>query len=161
MAETSLVVRDGNGNRNSSPMFLFSVWDHPRIPRVSKNMDTSCRRKSNKGKRTRKRTRPICFKRGNAIEIHNGIMFDFYPGLPHLIQISTTLLARFPRYLKWSILRELVIVCNTHFHLSSLSFYTSPCYRIAFIDPFLSIWFPWYCHTGGQVLSLKICLVHS
>ena len=25
-----------------------------------------------------------CFERGNAIEIHNGIMFDFYPGLPHL-----------------------------------------------------------------------------
>ena len=29
------------------------------------------------------------------------------------------------------------------------------------IDPFRSIWFPWYCHTGGQVLSLMICLVHS
>ena len=29
------------------------------------------------------------------------------------------------------------------------------------MDLFLSIWFPWYCHTGGQVLSLKICLVHS
>ena len=24
------------------------------------------------------------FKRGNAIEIHNRIMFDFYPGLPHV-----------------------------------------------------------------------------
>ena len=40
MAEASLVVRDGNGNgnRNSSPTFLFSIWDHLRIPRVSKNM---------------------------------------------------------------------------------------------------------------------------
>ena len=41
MAETSLVVRDGNGNRNSSPTFLVSVCGHPRIPRVSKNLDTS------------------------------------------------------------------------------------------------------------------------
>ena len=24
------------------------------------------------------------FKHSNAIEIHNGIMFDFYPGLPHM-----------------------------------------------------------------------------
>ena len=24
------------------------------------------------------------FERGNALEIHNGIMFDFYPGLPHM-----------------------------------------------------------------------------
>ena len=24
------------------------------------------------------------FERGNAIEIRNGIMFDFYPGLPHI-----------------------------------------------------------------------------
>ena len=24
------------------------------------------------------------FERSNAIEIHNGIMFDFYPGLPHI-----------------------------------------------------------------------------
>ena len=29
------------------------------------------------------------FKRGNAIAIHNRIMFDFYPGLPHMyIHIS-------------------------------------------------------------------------
>ena len=25
-----------------------------------------------------------CFKRGNAVEIRNKIMFDFYSGLPHL-----------------------------------------------------------------------------
>ena len=24
------------------------------------------------------------FERGNAVEIHNGIMFDFYSGLPHV-----------------------------------------------------------------------------
>ena len=52
MAETSLVVRDGNGNRNSSPTFHLRVWGHPKIPRVSKNMDASCRRKSSNGKRT-------------------------------------------------------------------------------------------------------------
>ena len=74
MAMTSFVVRDDNGNRNSSPMFLFSVWGHLRIPRVSKNMDASCRRKSKNGKRTRKRTWPIRFEHGNPIEIRNGIM---------------------------------------------------------------------------------------
>ena len=25
------------------------------------------------------------FERSNAIEIRNGIMFDFYPGLPHML----------------------------------------------------------------------------
>ena len=105
------------------PPFVFSIWGHLRIPHVSKNVDASCRRKSNNGKRTRKRTRPIHFECGNAIKIHNRIMFDFYPGLPHFIKISTTLLAWFPRYRKWSILRELIeVVCNTHFHLYSLSF---------------------------------------
>ena len=24
------------------------------------------------------------FKHGNMVEIHNGIIFDFYPGLPHM-----------------------------------------------------------------------------
>ena len=27
----------------------------------------------------------LLFERGNVVEIHNGIMFDFYPGLPHLV----------------------------------------------------------------------------
>ena len=36
MAKTSLGVRDGNGNRNSSPTLFFTVWGHPRIPHVSK-----------------------------------------------------------------------------------------------------------------------------
>ena len=111
------------------PRFFSASGGHPRIARVSINMDASCRRKSN-GKGTRKRTRSIRFERDNAIKIHNEIMFDFYPGLPHFIQISTTLLAKFPQYRKRSILRELVeVVCNTHFRLSLLSFYTSPCYR--------------------------------
>ena len=89
MAETSLVVRDGNSNCNSSPTFCFSVLGHPSIPRASKNMDATCRRKSNNGKRTRKRTRPIHFQRGNASEIRNRILFGFYSGLLHFIQIST------------------------------------------------------------------------
>ena len=40
MAKASLVVRDGNDNRNrnSSPISFFSIWAHLRIPRVSKNM---------------------------------------------------------------------------------------------------------------------------
>ena len=59
MAMTLFVVRDGNGNHNSSPTFLLSVWGHPRIPHVSKNMDASCRRKNN-GKRTRKWIWPVC-----------------------------------------------------------------------------------------------------
>ena len=25
-----------------------------------------------------------CFECGNGVEIRNGIMFDFYPGLPHM-----------------------------------------------------------------------------
>ena len=29
------------------------------------------------------------FERGNAIAIRNGIMFDFYPGLPHIILLRT------------------------------------------------------------------------
>ena len=24
------------------------------------------------------------FERGNTVKIHNGIIFDFYPGLPHM-----------------------------------------------------------------------------
>ena len=31
---------------------------------------------------------PERFERDNAMEIHNGIMFDFYPGLPHDIFTS-------------------------------------------------------------------------
>ena len=71
MAETSLVVRDGNGNCNCSPTFLFSIWGHPRIPRVSKNMDASCRRKrkSNNGKRTRKWTRLIRISSTQGINV--------------------------------------------------------------------------------------------
>ena len=95
MAETLLIVRDGNGNCNSSPMFLFSVWCHLRIPCASKNMYASCRRKSNNGKRTGKCTQPIrsCGARGQSV-VH-----------------SWTLTAG-----------NIQVVCNTNFHLSSLSF---------------------------------------
>jgi len=27
------------------------------------------------------------FEHGNAIEIRNGVMFDFYPGLPHMLYL--------------------------------------------------------------------------
>ena len=135
MAETWLVVRDGNGNCNSSPTFLFRIWGHPRMPRISKNMEASCRRKSNNGKRTRKRTRPIRIEHDNAIEIRNEIMFDFYPGLLHLIQVSTILLAKFPQYRKQSILREFVEV--PHFHLSSLSFLNLALLQDSFYRHFL------------------------
>ena len=129
MAETSLVLRDGNGNCNSSPTFLFSVWGHPRIPHLSKNMDASCRRKSNNGKRTRKRTRLIRFKCGNAIR--NRIMFNFYPGLLHFIQISTTLLASFsmiseaehPSGAYWSSLQYSFSPVFAHLTLLQDSFY--------------------------------------
>ena len=30
------------------------------------------------------------FERGNAVKIRNGIMFDFYPGLPHILYILYT-----------------------------------------------------------------------
>ena len=109
MAETSLIVRDGNGNRNSSPTFLFSVWGHLRIPRVSKNTDSSCRRKSNNGKRTRKCTQPICSSgaRGRNI-VHSWTL------TAGNIQVVAILIFTCLRYL----------------------FYTSPCYRIAFIGVF-------------------------
>ena len=119
-AETLLVVRDGNSNR-AVPR-LFSASGLIQGYHVYQRIWTPHRRKTNNGKRSRKRTWPICFQRGNAIEILNGIMIDFYPELPHFIQISTTLLAWFPRYRKQSILRELVeVVCNTHICLPSFA----------------------------------------
>ena len=109
MAMTLFVVRAGNGNRNSSPTFLFSVWGHLRIPRVSKNTDSSCRRKSNNGKRTRKCTQPICSSgaRGRNI-VHSWTL------TAGNIQVVAILIFTCLRYL----------------------FYTSPCYRIAFIGVF-------------------------
>ena len=124
MAETSLVVRDGNRNHTAIPRFSlasgvirgYHVYQRIWTPHV---------RESNNGKRNRKRTRPICFDRGNAIEIRNGIMFDFYPGQPHFIQISTTLLVRLPQYRKQSILWEL-------FELACIDSF-SPVFAIFFI----------------------------
>ena len=40
------------------------------------------------------------FERSNASEIHNGIMFDFYPGLPHMyIQVHTSVVPCTPAYI--------------------------------------------------------------
>ena len=80
-------------------------------------------------KRTRKRTRPICFERTNAIR--NGIMFNFYPGLLHFIQISTTLLASFsmiselehPSGACWSTLQYSFSPVFAHLTLLQDSFY--------------------------------------
>ena len=127
MAETSLVVRNSKGNGNSSLTFIFIVWGHPRIPRVSKKMDASCRRKSNNGKRIRKRTRPI---RSIVLEDETlctvsgeSLVFLGRPGPLFVRLLHWWFSTRFPRYQKRSILQELVeVVCNTHFQLSSLSF---------------------------------------
>ena len=32
-----------------------------------------------------------CFECGNAVELHNRIMFNFYPGLPHMVIIEAFL----------------------------------------------------------------------
>ena len=32
-----------------------------------------------------------CFKRGNEVELSNGIMFNFYPVLPHMLQATVRL----------------------------------------------------------------------
>ena len=33
-----------------------------------------------------------CFERGDVIEIHNGITFDFYTGLPHMLGVPSNTL---------------------------------------------------------------------
>ena len=38
------------------------------------------------------------FERGNAVEIRNEIMLDFYPGLPHIAQVYTDTLIAMLRY---------------------------------------------------------------
>ena len=122
MAETSLVMRDGNGNHNSSPTFYFSVWGHPRIPRVSKNMNALCRRKSNNGKKTNTTdSQQRCLRMKRCAQLDNfssQVIQDLF-----LFWLLWWFSARFPQYRKRSILRELVeVVCNTHFLLSSVSF---------------------------------------
>ena len=32
------------------------------------------------------------FERGNEVEIRNGMMFDFFPGLPHMRELDNTLM---------------------------------------------------------------------
>ena len=36
------------------------------------------------------------FEHGNVVEIHNGIMFDFYPGLPHMNLVKYLYVPMFP-----------------------------------------------------------------
>ena len=49
------------------------------------------------------------FKRSNASEIHNGIMFDFYLGLPHIEYIN---------YVTWDYTAELItLCCDWSFHM--------------------------------------------
>ena len=131
MAETSSVVRDGKGNRNShSPTFLFSVWGHSRILRVSKiklwtphvgEKATTVRESGNEHNRfavseyrcsRTKRCAQLAVNRSFFLVIQDHSLF-------------TSLVVqryRFPQYQKRSILWELEVVCNTHFRLSSLSF---------------------------------------
>ena len=93
--------------------------------------ETSLEKKQQRYKRTRKRTRPIRFKHGNAVEIRNGIMFNFYPGLLHFIQISTTLLASFSMISEaehssgacWSSLQNFFSPVFAHLALLQDSFY--------------------------------------
>ena len=130
MAETSLVVRDGNGNRNSSPTFLFSVWGHLRIPCVSKeNMPhvgekaTTVREPGNQ----HDQFAVVVLEDETSVRICNHHSLQWVTCFSWSSRTSFCSLrwwfsARFPRYRKQSILRELVeVVCNTHFHLSSLS----------------------------------------
>ena len=34
------------------------------------------------------------FERGNVLEIRSGIMFDFYPGLPHMYFVEVPMVAK-------------------------------------------------------------------
>ena len=46
-----------------------------------------------------------CFEGGNVIEIRNGIMFDFYTGLPHIvfnIWLCGTRNAMYTLYMLWN-----------------------------------------------------------
>ena len=45
----------------------------------------------------------LCFEHSNAIEIHNAIMFDFYPGLPHICSRKTNKMVE-KRWKKWPFL---------------------------------------------------------
>ena len=46
------------------------------------------------------------FERSNTVEISNGIMFDFYPGLPQLLTCELILFLR----LQWCM--QCLCVCN-------------------------------------------------
>ena len=53
-----------------------------------------------------------CFERGNAVKIRNGIMFDFYPELPH------TYMYMFMKMVKKV---SIVCACNIVLFLSTIS----------------------------------------
>ena len=41
------------------------------------------------------------FKHSNAVEVRNGIMFDFYPGLPHnCIETTNFFYGKFDKFLR-------------------------------------------------------------
>ena len=63
----------------------------------------------------------------------------FILGIAHFTQISATLLARLPHYRKRSILQELVVVCNAHFHLSLWSFLHLTLLQDSFMCHFLML----------------------
>ena len=51
-----------------------------------------------------------CFERNNVIEIRNGIMFDFYPGLPHMHILVHELVSVLE---SWEFVPGLCVKCNT------------------------------------------------
>ena len=55
------------------------------------------------------------FERSNAIEIRNGIMFDFYLGLPHMYSLIT------PRF-TYNFLLKMVLDLYTYWELSCNKF---------------------------------------
>ena len=44
-----------------------------------------------------------CFERGNTVEIRNEIMFDFYPGLPHIyvVAVVTAIMQVYAHTCRW------------------------------------------------------------
>ena len=126
VTETSLVVRDGNRNRNSSSTFLFSVWIiwgyrvYQRIwtPHVGEKA-TMVRESGNEHDRF---AVPVLEDEMLCTLCGESLVF-YWSSRTSLCSLRWWFSAMFPRYRKRSILRELVeVVCNTQFRLSSLSF---------------------------------------
>ena len=49
------------------------------------------------------------FECGNAVEMRNGIMFDFYPGLPHIHLLNNLIIMILIK------MTELLMVCGDYF----------------------------------------------